>query len=196
MQDQQQLRDALASFNFSDENESQQDTNTQQNISEDKLDRKYTFYLILTQSWTTIKVGEFDTVQQFWRIYQYFQQLDQWDFNAKFALFAEDITPEWEHKSNLASTKIRVDKKAYQLAAGNLILGFIGGQCVLQNHFNGLIFGNKQNGPIIEIWVDYCDNKDLDLKMNSWIIQTLKAKPQNTIKFIPFKNKQEADTKK
>ena len=115
-----------------------------------KLENKFVFWyhIIDTSSGqdykTQIKkLAQFDTLEDFWAIFQYLKKPDDIKQPIEFQLFREGIAPMWEDEKNKNGGKIalKLRKDYSNLVWEELIFAFIGGYFAkeIKDEINGLV---------------------------------------------------------
>ena len=119
------------------------------------------YHDIKNTEWTLdsyIKVAEFNTIEDFWKLYTYINNKPQLITNGMFFLMRENILPIWEDTSNINggywSFKISIHSITH---AWNEISMALIGENILKNRenmytINGISISPKKNFCIIKIW--------------------------------------------
>ena len=119
------------------------------------------YHDIKNTEWTLdsyIKVAEFNTIEDFWKLYTYINNKPQLITNGMFFLMRENILPIWEDNSNINggywSFKISIHSITH---AWNEISMALIGENILKNRenmytINGISISPKKNFCIIKIW--------------------------------------------
>ena len=128
-----------------------------------KLENKFVFWyhIIDTSSGqdykTQIKkLAQFDTLEDFWAIFQYLKKPDDIKQPIEFQLFREGIAPMWEDEKNKNGGKIalKLRKDYSNLVWEELIFAFIGGYFAkeIKDEINGLVINCKKDFNTLQIW--------------------------------------------
>ncbi|MCQ2817828.1 MAG: eukaryotic translation initiation factor EIF4E family protein [archaeon] len=143
---------------------------------ETKLDLKYTFWYRIAQSTpknvqnkgyndSIQKMASFDTVEDFWKIFQHLQKGDKLRNGVEIQLFKEDIVPSWEAKENENGGRLslKLRKEFSSLIWEELVLDFIsdGLPKNFKNEINGMIFSSKRDYNYIQIWIKEYNQKNI-----------------------------------
>ena len=144
-----------------------------------KLSNKYAFWFRIskdtmknkTQNQNNVqyesqikKISEFDTIEDFWAIYQHLKTPDKCEPGIDIHLFKEPIKPLWEDDSNKNGGKltIKCNKGYTSIIWEEIILGLLG--CLirkdLSDEINGIVFKSKQDCNLLEIWVKISDKNN------------------------------------
>lgn len=136
-----------------------------------KLENKYCFWFHITEeifsnqiSKQTLdsneyesqvkKIAEFDTIEQFWAIYQHLQKPDKCKPGIEIQLFKVPIKPMWEDDNNKKGGKltIKLNKEYTTIIWEELILAMIGGILPIKDEINGIVFTSKKEFNNLQIW--------------------------------------------
>ena len=102
------------------------------------------------------KLAEFDTLEDFWAIFQYLKKPDDCRQPIEFQLFKEGIKPMWEDENNKNGGRIglKLRKEYSNLVWEELIFAFIGGYFAeeIKNEINGLVINCKKDFNTLQIW--------------------------------------------
>jgi len=103
-------------------------------------------------------VGEFSSVQDFWRYFNHMRKADEIEYNANYHLFKTGIKPMWEDKVNLEGGKWVIqlkggDKRMLNTYWQNLVLALIGEQLDdTRDEICGAVMSRRKNGDKIAVW--------------------------------------------
>ena len=140
-------------------------------ISEDILKNQFPKQSIDTSEYESQvkKIGEFDTIEDFWSIYQHIKKPDKCKQGIEIQLFKDPIKPMWEDEYNKKGGKLtlKLNKGYTTIIWEELILGIIGN--ILPNEIsegiNGIVFSSKKESNILQIWFrDYNKNYYAELE--------------------------------
>ena len=102
------------------------------------------------------KIAEFDTIEDFWAIYQHIKKPDNCKQGIEIQMFKENIKPMWEDESNKNGGKLtlKLNKGYTTIIWEELILGIIGNILPKETSegINGIIFSSKKESNILQIW--------------------------------------------
>ena len=102
------------------------------------------------------KLAEFETLEDFWSIFQYLKKPDDIKQPIEFQLFKEGIAPMWEDEKNKNGGKIalKLRKDYSNLVWEELIFAFIGGYFAkeIKDEINGLVINCKKDFNTLQIW--------------------------------------------
>ena len=102
------------------------------------------------------KIAEFDTIEDFWAIYQHLKKPDNCKQGIEIQMFKEKIKPMWEDEFNKNGGKLslRLNKGYTTIIWEELILGIIGNILPkdISDGINGIVFSSKKESNILQIW--------------------------------------------
>ena len=102
------------------------------------------------------KIAEFDTIEDFWAIYQHIKKPDNCKQGIEIQMFKENIKPMWEDESNKNGGKLtlKLNKGYTTIIWEELILGIIGNilPAEISEGINGIVFSSKKESNILQIW--------------------------------------------
>ena len=102
------------------------------------------------------KLAEFDTLDDFWAIFQYLKKPDDYKQPVEMQLFKEGIKPMWEDENNKNGGKIalKLRKEYSNLVWEELVFAFIGGYLAkeIKDEINGLVINCKKDFNTLQIW--------------------------------------------
>ena len=181
-----------------------------------KLSNKYTFWFQISQE--TInnhlkekkeskikyesqikKLSEFDTFEDFWKLYQYIKQPDKCKEGIKYYLFKSSKKPMKEDESNKNGGKLilKCNKGYTSIIWEEIILNLLGDNLPkdIYDKINGIIFSSKEYLNVIEIWFEeYNQNYYFALEENiRKLIQIPKEVPIYFKKIFDEENKNNND---
>ena len=115
------------------------------------------------------KIGEFDTIEDFWSLYQHIKKPDNCKQGIEIQLFKDPIKPMWEDEYNKKGGKlsIKLNKGYTTIIWEELILGIIGNILPkeINEGINGIVFSSKKESNILQIWFkDYNKNYYAELE--------------------------------
>jgi len=131
--------------------------------TEKKLENKFVFwYHIINNSIDQDykaqikKLASFDTLENFWAIFQYLKKPDDIKQPIEFQLFKEGIAPMWEDEKNKNGGRIalKLRKEYSNLVWEELVFAFIGGYLPkeIKDEINGLVINCKKDFNTLQIW--------------------------------------------
>ena len=115
------------------------------------------------------KIGEFDTIEDFWSLYQHIKKPDNCKQGIEIQLFKDPIKPMWEDEYNKKGGKLslKLNKGYTTIIWEELILGIIGNILPkeINEGINGIVFSSKKESNILQIWFkDYNKNYYVELE--------------------------------
>ena len=109
------------------------------------------------------KLAEFDTLEDFWAIFQYLKKPDDCKQAIEFQLFKDQIKPMWEDENNKNGGRIAIKlrKEFSNLAWEESIFAFIGGYFdkEIKDEINGLVINCKKEYNTLQIWIKTYTNE-------------------------------------
>ena len=131
--------------------------------SSKKLQNKFVFwYHIINTSYDQDykaqikKLAQFETLEDFWAIFQYLKKPDDCKQPIEFQLFKEGIAPMWEDENNKNGGRIalKLRKEFSNLVWEELVFAFIGGYFAkeIKDEINGLVINCKKDFNTLQIW--------------------------------------------
>ena len=109
------------------------------------------------------KLAEFDTLEEFWAIFQYLKKPDDCKQAIEFQLFKDPIKPMWEDENNKDGGRIalKLRKEFSNLVWEELVFAFIGGYFTkeIKDEINGLVINCKKDFNTLQIWIKSYTNE-------------------------------------
>ena len=127
-------------------------------ISEDILKNQFPKQALDTSEYESQvkKIAEFDTIEDFWAVYQHIKKPDNCKQGIEIQLFKENIKPMWEDELNKNGGKLslKLNKGYTTIIWEELILGIIGNilPAEISEGINGIVFSSKKESNILQIW--------------------------------------------
>ena len=134
-----------------------------------------------------IKIAEFETIEDFWAIFQHLRKPDSCRPGIEFQLFRGDIKPLWEDESNKNGGKVSIKlcKDYTTIIWEEMIFALIGD--VLPEKINGIIVSSRKEMNILQIWFnDWSEEGNNNIK--KMIRDLLQIPPEVTFEFKKFFN--------
>ena len=132
--------------------------------TEKKLENKFVFWYHIINNTPSDqdykaqikKLAKFDTLENFWAIFQYLKKPDDIKQPIEFQLFKEGIAPMWEDDQNKNGGRIalKLRKEYSNLVWEELVFAFIGGYFAkeIKDEINGLVINCKKDFNTLQIW--------------------------------------------
>ena len=124
-------------------------------------------------------VSVFDTVEDFWSLYNNIQPASGLSWGSDYYLFKEGIKPMWEDPNNVNGGRwlVIVDKHKRALKLDNywleLMMAIVGEQFDdFGNHICGAVVNVRQKGDKVALWTRDATQDDMNLRIG----QTMKSK--------------------
>ena len=149
-------------------------------FTEKKLSNKFVFWyhIIDTSSDQDYKsqikkLAQFETLEEFWSIFQYLKKPDDFKQPIEIQLFKDGITPMWEDENNKNGGRIslKLRKEYSNLVWEELIFAFIGGYFdkEIKDEINGLVMNCKKDFNTLQIWT-----KNFNTEVNKGIEKNIR----------------------
>ncbi|DAZ99202.1 TPA: hypothetical protein N0F65_008235 [Lagenidium giganteum] len=108
------------------------------------------------------ELGEFKTVQCFWRVYNHLVRPNDLPNTMDYHLFKTGIKPMWEDAANRRGGKwmVRIRKGIASRYWEDLVLAIIGEQFDVGNEICGAVVSIRYNEDIISLWNRNADNNE------------------------------------
>ena len=134
------------------------------------------------------KIAEFETIEDFWAIFQHLRKPDSCKQGIEFQLFKVPIKPMWEDEGNKNGGRLtlKLRKNYTTIIWEEIILAFIGGifSDKMKEEINGIVFVSKKEFNTLQIWF-----KTYDKKLNAELEQCIRDLIQIPIE-VPLEKKQ------
>lgn len=119
------------------------------------------------------KIAEFDTIEDFWAIFQHLRKPDSCKQGIEFQLFKSPIKPMWEDEYNKNGGKItlKLRKQYTTIIWEEMILAIIGNILPkkINDEINGVVFSSKKEFNTLQIWY-----KTYSIEINSELEQCIR----------------------
>lgn len=135
------------------------------------------------------KIAEFETIEDFWAIFQHLRKPDSCKPGIEFQLFKDPVKPMWEDENNKQGGKINIKlRKDYTtIIWEEMIFALIGGvlpQGVKEN-VNGVVVSSREEYNVLQIWFkNYTTN--LVTELEQCIRDLLQIPEEVTLNTKPF----------
>ena len=131
------------------------------------------------------KIAEFDTIEDFWAIFQHLRKPDSCRPGIEFQLFRYGVKPIWEDDNNKNGGKvtIKLRKDFTTIIWEEMIFAFIGN--VLPEIINGIIVSIKPKFNILHIWFNNY-NQENNKIIEDTIRDLLQIPPEVKLEFKKF----------
>ena len=174
------------SINLNNNNSNNNKNNNAQNENRTKLENKFSFWYRISDDIIQYqtpkqaldkkiyetqvkKIHEFDTVEEFWGIFQHLRKPDSCKPGIEFMMFKEPIKPMWEDEYNKNGGKISIKlRKDYTtIIWEEMIFALIGGILPkeMKEEINGIVVTSRKEFNTLQIWFKTFEekiNKDLE----------------------------------
>ena len=169
---------------------------------ESKLDlnEKFSFYYRVDNSLlgkvgnlqyenTVKKIADFETVEDFWKIFQHMKKPESLQSGIDFQLFKYNITPLWEDDSNKKGGRIsiKLKKENSSLVWEEIILLLIGGDFPekIRNEINGVLISVRKEFNFLQIWFKTYEKNNIN-EINNCLRELLQIPNEVDLDVKPF----------
>jgi translation initiation factor 4E len=181
-------------------------TNNKINFNKTKLSQRYSFWYRVYDVYfdkadikKTIdkteyvnqvkKIAEFDTIEDFWAIFQHLRKPDSSFEGIEFQLFKNPIKPIWDDENNIkgGSVSIKLNKDFTTIIWEEMVFAIIGDVLPkeIQEEINGIVVTRKSNYNTLEIWFKHYDEKTKK-NIDSCIRDLIQIPPEVNLYFQKF----------
>ena len=112
------------------------------------------------------KIAEFDTIEDFWAIFQHLRKPDSCKPGIEFQMFKEPVKPLWEDENNKngGRTSIKLRKDFTTIIWEEMIVALIGNVLPkeIKDEINGIIVSSKREFNTLQIWFKNFEAKNND----------------------------------
>ena len=141
------------------------------------------------------KIHEFDTVEDFWCIFQHLRKPDSCKPGIEFMMFKEPIKPMWEDEYNKNGGKISIKlrKEFTTIIWEEMIFALIGGifPKEMKEEINGIVVTSRKEFNTLQIWFKTFDER-INSDLEQCIRDLLVIPPEVNLEFKQF-NKSKKD---
>ena len=163
-----------------------------------KLKLKYSFYYRISESPQkntkmetkdylnqVKKIADFETIEDFWAIFQHLRKPDSCRSGIEFLLFKENIKPIWEDENNKKGGKVSIilNQGYTTIIWEEMIFALIGG--VLPDKINGIVVSCKNGFNKLQIWFNVWEEKS-NSDIDDMIRDLLQIPKEVTLEFKKF----------
>ena len=136
------------------------------------------------------KIGEFDTIEDFWALFQHLRKPDSCKQGIEFQLFKNNINPIWEDENNKNGGKISIKLRKYftTIIWEEMIFAFISNVLPkeIYDEINGIVVSSKKDYNDLQIWIKNCGDKTMNNKFQMCIRDLLQIPSEVKLEFKPF----------
>ena len=139
------------------------------------------------------KIAEFDTIEDFWAIFQHLRKPDSCHPGIEFQLFKYDIKPIWEDENNKNGGKvsIKLRKDFTTIIWEEMIFALIGDILPenIKNEINGIVVSSRKEFNVLQIWFkNYSFDHEI---IQKFIRDLLQIPPEVNLDFKKFFKEEE-----
>ncbi|KAG7851443.1 hypothetical protein KL941_001112 [Ogataea angusta] len=156
-----------------------------------------------SESWSDLlkPVVAFDTVEEFWGIFNSIPKADELPLKSDYHLFRENIKPEWEDPANSKGGRFSFQFKGKRLEHGineiwtRALLSVIGETIEDdQNEVNGVVLNVRKVGYRVCLWTKSCDRAAL-VPIGERLKKILMLREGESVEFISHKDSNDRGAK-
>ena len=138
---------------------------------------------------TVKKIADFDTVEDFWKIFQHLKKPEQLQNGIEFQLFKNEIKPLWEDEANQRGGRVSIKiKKDYtSLVWEEIIFNLIGGTLPekIKEEINGLVLSIRKDYNFIQVWFKTYEKNNIN-EINKCLREILQIPNESELDVKPF----------
>lgn len=141
------------------------------------------------------QVALFDTVEDFWALYNHIQTASGLNWGSDYYLFKEHIRPMWEDEHNVKGGRwlVVVDKQKRQQLLDHywleLLMAIIGEQFEDYGEFIcGAVVNVRQKGDKVSLWTRDAERDDVNLRVGQVLKQKLDIPDQDQLRYEVHKD--------
>jgi translation initiation factor 4E len=136
------------------------------------------------------KISEFDTMQDFWAIFQHLRKPDSCKPGIEFHMFKDPVKPMWEDENNKNGGKITIKlTKGYTTIIWEEMIFALIGEDVLpydiKVEINGIVVTTKKEYNTLQIWIKNFET-NINNKIELCIRDLLQIPPEVNLEFRQF----------
>ena len=187
-------------------------TNNPTNYKTTKLENKFSFWYRISddlyqfQSKQPIdkkeyenqvkKIGEFDTIEDFWAIFQHLRKPDSCKPGIEFRMFKNPVKPIWEDENNKNGGRISIKlRKDYTTIIWEEMIFALIGEVLpkeIKEEINGIVVTSRKEYNTLQIWIKSFDSKT-NIKIENCIRDLLQIPPEVNLEFKQFFKNNKSD---
>ena len=135
------------------------------------------------------KIAEFDTIEDFWAIFQHLRKPDSCKPGIEFQMFKDPVKPMWEDENNKNGGRISIKlRKEYTtIIWEEMIFALIGDVLPkeIQEEINGIVVTSRKEFNTLQIWIKTFDEKNNN-NIELCIRDLLQMPPEVKLEFKQF----------
>ena len=135
------------------------------------------------------KIAEFDTIEDFWAIFQHLRKPDSCKPGIEFQMFKEPVKPLWEDENNKNGGRISIKlrKDFTTIIWEEMIFALIGNVLPkeIKDEINGIIVSSRREFNTLQIWFKNFEAKNND-NIGACIRDLLQIPPEVNLEFKQF----------
>ena len=135
------------------------------------------------------KIAEFETIEDFWAIFQHLRKPDSCKSGIEFQMFKDPVKPMWEDENNKNGGRvtIKLRKGFTTIICEEMIFALISDVLPeeIKYEINGIVVASKRDYNTLQIWIKSKDEKNIN-NIKSCIKDLLQIPPEINLEFKPF----------
>ena len=135
------------------------------------------------------KIAEFETIEDFWAIFQHLRKPDSCKPGIEFQMFKDPVKPMWEDENNKNGGRISIKlRKEYTtIIWEEMIFALIGDVLPkeIKDEINGIVVTSRKEFNTLQIWIKTFDPKT-NSKIENCIRDLLQIPPEVNLEFKQF----------
>ena len=135
------------------------------------------------------KIAEFDTIEDFWAIFQHLRKPDSCKPGIEFQMFRDPVKPMWEDENNKNGGRISIKlrKDFTTIIWEEMIFALIGDVLPkeVKDEINGIVVTSRRDFNTLQIWIKNFD-RDINDNIESCIRDLLQIPPEVNLEFKQF----------
>ena len=135
------------------------------------------------------KIAEFDSIEDFWAIFQHLRKLDSCKPGIEFQMFKDPVKPMWEDENNKNGGRITIKlRKGFTtIIWEEMIFALIGDVLPkeIKDEINGIVVTSRKDFNTLQIWIKNYETKTNN-NIESCIRDLLQIPPEVILEFKKF----------
>ncbi len=180
-------------------------TNKEIDMNKTKIENKFSFWYRISEDLYQVqskhpidqkeyenqvkKIAEFDTIEDFWAIFQHLRKPDSCNPGIEFQMFKEPIKPLWEDENNKNGGRISIKlRKHYTTIIWEEIIFALIGDVLpkeIKDEINGIVVTSRKEYNTLQIWIRNYEPK-INKNIEFCIRDLLQIPPEVTLEFRKF----------
>ena len=142
------------------------------------------------------KIAEFETIEDFWAIFQHLRKPDSCKPGIEFQMFKDPVKPMWEDENNKNGGRISIKlRKEYTTIIWEEMIFALIGEVLpkeIKDEINGIVVTSRKEFNTLQIWIKSFDPKT-NSKIDNCIRDLLQIPPEVNLEFKQFFKNNKSD---